>query len=194
MTYVSIKGFNGRYGVSIEGSVCSFLIGSGKGISEKPTRILAQSDNKGYKRVSLRKLKWDDPIEGKYVHRLVAEAFLQKPDNINLYEVNHIDGNKSNNHVSNLEWVSRQENIDHAWETNLITSEALKEKGLTLYIATSIANGKVYKFYGGRELSAAGFRRDGVTRNIRGLRKQYKGFTWDAIKSPAINPIDLGKG
>lgn len=52
-----------------------------------------------------------------YVHRLVAEAFIPNPDN--LPEVNHIDGNRSNNAVHNLEWVSHADNMRHAYATGL---------------------------------------------------------------------------
>lgn len=48
------------------------------------------------------------------VHRLVASLFIPNPDN--LPDVNHIDGNRSNNHVSNLEWSSRSDNQKHAYK------------------------------------------------------------------------------
>ena len=53
------------------------------------------------------------------VHRLVAEVWLDRPEGKT--QINHIDGNKGNNSVSNLEWVTRSENMQHAWETGLCT-------------------------------------------------------------------------
>ncbi|MBS4207470.1 NUMOD4 motif-containing HNH endonuclease [Bacillus sp. FJAT-50079] len=76
----------------------------------------------GYETV---KLKQDE--NGKYrthyLHRVVAEAFI--PNLENKIDVNHKDGEKTNNHVSNLEWNTRKENINHAWEIGLFGSESI---------------------------------------------------------------------
>ena len=53
----------------------------------------------------------------KYVHRVVADTFFDGDHS--KMDVNHIDGNKLNNHISNLEWCSRKDNIDHAFINGL---------------------------------------------------------------------------
>lgn len=68
----------------------------------------------GYLKVNLYK---DGKGSSKRIHRLVAEAFIPNPDN--KPDVNHKDGNKHNNNVENLEWVTKSENMIHAYETGL---------------------------------------------------------------------------
>lgn len=58
------------------------------------------------------------------VHRLVAMAFLPNP--MGLKEVNHKDGNKKNNHYLNLEWCTRGQNIKHAYDLGLRTSDGAR--------------------------------------------------------------------
>lgn len=66
---------------------------------------------KGYMRVDL---KNDKGVKHFKVHRLVARAFIPNPEG--KPQVNHIDGNPGNNSISNLEWVTQQENFDKAKE------------------------------------------------------------------------------
>lgn len=69
----------------------------------------------GYLQVSL--VRKNGKIKYISIHRLVALAFIKNPNN--LEQVNHKDGDKQNNRVSNLEWTSSKSNILHSWENNL---------------------------------------------------------------------------
>lgn len=82
-----------------------------------------QTTQYGYKRIILSVNKKPKNFN---VHRLVAQTFLEENVN-NLPYVNHKDGNKENNHYSNLEWVTPQENSKHAWDTGLNTSVVNKK-------------------------------------------------------------------
>lgn len=77
-----------------------------------------KTDKNGYKRVSLWKNK---KVHDFLVHRLVANAFIPIVDGKEL--VNHIDGNPSNNHFENLEWCTPKENVNHAFQNRLMTTQ-----------------------------------------------------------------------
>lgn len=65
--------------------------------------------NRGYYRVALYK---NNKPKFESIHRIIAKLFIPNPENKS--QVNHIDGDKSNNHSENLEWCTARENIDHA--------------------------------------------------------------------------------
>ena len=94
-----VKGFEGCYSVSNKGRI----------INNRSGKILNPSqNNEGYLYVVLSKNNYK---KHKRVHRLVAEAFIDNP--FKKPHVNHIDHDKTNNVVTNLEWVTPQENTDH---------------------------------------------------------------------------------
>ena len=87
------------------------------GVGTRRGRILKPWSNSGYMAVDFYR---NGKRYCKKVHRLVAEAFVPNPTM--LPEVNHIDGKKPNNHMINLEWVTRRDNLRHAYKTGLKTN------------------------------------------------------------------------
>ena len=116
-----IEGYNGYYSISEEGEVWS----------EKSKKFLSVfTDKDGYLLCNL----YRDGIRKLHkIHRLVALTFIPNPEN--KPQVNHIDGNKANNHIDNLEWASPEENIKHAWSSGLAKSKLTEED--VLYIRTN---------------------------------------------------------
>lgn len=108
-------------------------------------------------------------------HRLVALYFLEKPPNKN--DVNHIDGNKTNNSSNNLEWVTHMENVQHANK-----SELIKNRGNSHYrfkgviFATEICTGKIIEMRGRKEILENGFDAANVYAALQGKYSQLNGF------------------
>jgi len=132
--FKKVKGYEDHYEISNKGRV--------RGTSYKGTKILNPAITKnGYLNVvfCVKQIKVH-----KLVHRLVAEAFIE--NNNNLEQVNHINGNKQDNRVENLEWCTQEYNNFHAYNTNLLNRyedrpEAKLTKELVLKIPELIKQG-----------------------------------------------------
>ena len=113
-----IEGYEGLYQVSNRGRVKSLerivMRKNGRPYSVPELIKERQIDHKGYDRIGLNK---NGKKKRFFVHRLALQAF--NPSSDETLEVNHIDGNKLNNNVENLEWVTSSENSIHAFKNNL---------------------------------------------------------------------------
>ena len=108
-----------NYAVDEKGNVFSFL----------SHRFLKNSLSSTSKSLRVNLYDWDSKPKTVEIHRLVAEMFIPNPDGCLV--VNHIDGNRSNNHVSNLEWCSHEHNSVHAVRTGLSKARSLDEATVT---------------------------------------------------------------
>lgn len=114
-----IKGFEGLYQISNQGRLRSLdrpVKQRSNSIQVKKGKLIIQSKNhKGYPLANMSK---ENKRYSRATHRLVAEAFIPNPEN--KPQINHIDGNKENNYVDNLEWLTAKENTKHAMENGLM--------------------------------------------------------------------------
>ena len=110
----NIPGYEGRYKASNKGRIKSLIFPDERIV--KPFR-----DRNGYNRVALSKYNDCGILKQRLfsIHRVVLLTFNPN-ENAQFLEINHIDGNKSNNCIENLEWCTRSENMKHAFENGLI--------------------------------------------------------------------------
>ena len=153
-----IPGYEGYYQVSTKGNVRSV----------RNRRILKQSvNNGGYPMVSI---SVDGKHEMKTVHRLMAITFLDNPEK--LRDVNHIDGNKKNNTIENLEWVKHGDNIKHSYHT-------LNQRRNDVTVRC-VETGKIY-----RSIKSAseniGVSAGAIQHALDGISRRAGGYQWERV-------------
>lgn len=170
-----IEDTNGLYFVSNLGNVRK---------KEKSIKKTERID--GYIKV---RINYGDYVKNLFVHRLVAIAFIPNPDN--LPQVNHIDGDKSNNTVTNLEWCTEKENQKHRIE--VLHKDMIGENNPMFGVSGSkspvykgliyqhdMKTGEIINSYegSGEAAKAVNGKASGVIRVLNLPNRSYKGYRW----------------
>lgn len=155
-----VKDYEELYQVSNLGRVKSFYT----------NRILKGcKTSNGYLKVDLCK---NGIVSTKTIHRLVAQAFISNSENKS--QVNHIDENKTNNVISNLEWSTAKENINHGTHNERVS----KSKSIAI-IATNIKTGESTDFNSGKECARQlDIDNSNINHVLQGRRNHTGGYTF----------------
>ena len=162
-----IVNYEGLYQVSSLGRVKSLKFGK--------ERILRLIDGgKGYLIVNLHK---DGKAKNHYVHRLIAEAFIPNPDN--LPEINHIDEDKTNNCVKNLEWCDRIYNNNYGTR-NIKVSKSRSKPVLQLTLDGQLVREWPSTIEAEQQ---GGFQHSLISSCCSGKRNTHSGYVWKYKKA-----------
>lgn len=164
-----IEGYEGLYQVSNMGRVRSLDREDAQGHRIKGKVLVVSSNGKGYRQINL----WQyGDVKHKFIHRLVAIAFLDNPNN--LPEVNHKDENKANNSVSNLEWCTRLYNMTYGTRNKRVA----KANEHPIYVVTNSGH---HYFFDSTKKAVELLRLDGsnVSECLHDKRKHHHGFTFE---------------
>lgn len=168
--WLKIEGYCGKYEVSNMGNVRSL---KGK------TKLLQQRTlNSGYLYVSLTS---NCKSNNKTVHRLVTEAFIPNPEGKGF--VNHIDGNKTNNCANNLEWVTKSENMKHAYKNGLFKNFIMPKPRKKKVIQID-KDGTIIRIFSSLTEAAkeTGTGISKISLCCSGKRKTTNGYSWEYQK------------
>lgn len=159
-----IKGYEGYYAASTLGRICSIdriIVGKTKTYVIKGKILKPKLSKKGYLEVSLTK---DKKLKSFRVHRIIAETFIPNPNNYPI--INHINENKVDNNVDNLEWCTNKYNTTFYYKTRIVVYQykgtSLLKKWNSLTEAAESVQGT----------------KDGIYHCCKGDLKTYKGFIW----------------
>lgn len=164
----------GKYDISNLGNVRNSK--SGKYLKQRVDKL-------GYFVISLRLNSKRTPKVLR-IHRLVAITFL--PNYNNLPQVNHIDGNKLNNNITNLEWCTSSHNMKHAYENNLIDHtklETYRQKAtakVSIKVNQYTQNGEFLRTYDSylQAAKAVGVSSNAIKKCCNGQQRTSAGYIW----------------
>lgn len=163
VTWKSVVGYEGLYEVSVDGLLRNAMTGNVK------AECLA---GKGYVKADL----WrNNSVWQTYVHRLVAEAFL---GSLNGYEVNHKNGDKTDNRVANLELVTSKENTDHS------ISELGNGRQKRPILATHKDTGEIKRYESVSDCVKDGFHSLAVYNVLNGSKRHVRGWVFKYEQEP----------
>lgn len=181
----SVKQYDGTYEVSSLGNVRSVprIVKYKDGrIREYQSVVLKQNKGShGYRMVGLATC---GKVKASLVHRIACEAFLVNHKSSRT--VNHIDGNKVNNVLENLEWATDSENQKHAYRIGLnrVDIKARKSGKQARFFKRSVLakkDGESVMLSGNKEMRKHGFDPVGIWRCLNGLRKTHRGFSFSVV-------------
>lgn len=172
--WADVKGYEGLYLISTYGNckTTNYRPGYGR-IPEDINDIMKIENPDNHQGYCTIKLSKNGKKRTARIHRLVAEAFIPNPNNYPC--VNHIDGNKLNNNVNNLEWCTEKQNMEHAAKFNLVN------RGKQQYVKQLTLDGKLIKIHKSiREASReTNICRDSITKCLKGKQQQCNNFKWE---------------
>lgn len=173
MRKIEIKGYEGCYSITENGEVYSLdrtVNRKGYIMSIKGRKLKNYKAKTGYYVVNLLR---DGQHSQRYIHRLVAEHFLEGSNET----VNHKDGNKLNNYIDNLEWCSYSDNNRHARETGL-SSHNIADFSIKKPVARLSDNGVIREFFESAKEAEdiLGVKHIGCA--CKGKRNTAGGFKW----------------
>lgn len=172
-----IEGFNGRYLISNTGRI--------KSLKRKKERILKLQKGVGnYLQVNLSKNGISKPYR---VHRLVAKAFIKNTEN--KPDINHIDGNKHNNCILNLEWCTKSENMQHAVKTGLFIPYNKGKHGKECHSSKKVAmidkyTNKIIRCFNSQKEGAlflGKIDKSNISSCCKGRSKSAYGYKWKIV-------------
>jgi hypothetical protein len=176
-----IPGYEGLFQASSKGRIKSLKRMVIRGYKNHPRTVpekirTLSLDKFGYYHIALSK---ENKRKNYFVHRLIALTFIKNPNN--LPQVNHIDGNKKNCCIENLEWVNQSENLKHAYRIGLQkpSGGAVKYKPVAQY---SLDGELICKYKSITEaMKATGAGSISACVNNKKKYKTSKGYIWKKI-------------